>query len=461
MSLLWDLEIPPVAPAPSKQTRATSTSTISKEERQATRATSKRTRAPDLPARAASKQKQTRDTSSASKTKIPTKRAMSRKLKLSLPPLRTMVEPAPVLERPPAKLRLGSDFSGLGMDMLALHFLGVPFEVSFSSEVDRKKVAMLSAIASLVGVPHPCFEDVCERDLAAVASCDVYIAGPPCCSWSSAGLGRGLSDCRGAMLPKCIDYVRARLPRVVIIENVSGLRFQKHKPVLLEVIQRLKELQYKVHARLLNSRDHGIPQNRRRVYIVGVRGEKERFRWPPRIGTLPLRAILDTKTINADHSTLSKGGQITLKKWQHKIGEHKLDSGWYVIDAGASERFSSCLEGVTPCLTRARSVGHYVPKLRRFLTMVEAGRLQGLPAFITRALMASQGGNERPVRQALGDAMSLNVLMRVLLSALASAGLLARVPEDMWAAGVEGAQMATKLIEDGVMPDLFFQKLLG
>ena len=115
-------------------------------------------------------------------------------------------------------------------------------------------------------------------------------------------------------------------------------------------------------------------------------------------------------------------------------GRHKgkLEMSWYCFDAGASKRFVSCLKDKCPCLTRSRAGGHYVPRLRRFLSVVEHGRLQGLPRSITQHMLQACEGNERLVRAAMGDAMSLNVLMRVLSKALFSAGMVDNVPVDPW-----------------------------
>ena len=73
-----------------------------------------------------------------------------------------------------------------------------------------------------------------------------------------------------------------------------------------------------------------------------------------------------------------------------------------------------------------------MPRLRRFLTLREHGALQGLPSSVTLYMQEACNGDERAVRAALGDAMSLNVLMRLLGKVLFSAGLLAEVPFDPW-----------------------------
>ena len=73
-----------------------------------------------------------------------------------------------------------------------------------------------------------------------------------------------------------------------------------------------------------------------------------------------------------------------------------------------------------------------MPRLRQYFTLAEHGALQGLPSSATLHMQEACNGDERAVRAAFGDAMSLNVLMRVLGKALFSSGLLVDVPFDPW-----------------------------
>ena len=88
------------------------------------------------------------------------------------------------------------------------------------------------------------------------------------------------------------------------------------------------------------------------------------------------------------------------------------------------------LEGQCPCLTRSRACVHYLPRLRRFLTLAAHGAVQGLPSGFALHMKEACNGDEQAARAALGGAMSLHVLMRVLRKALFSAGLLVDVPFD-------------------------------
>ena len=98
-----------------------------------------------------------------------------------------------------------------------------------------------------------------------------------------------------------------------------------------------------------------------------------------------------------------------------------------MVDAGCSPRFGSLVQGATPCLYRTRCLqrGFYIPHLKRALSPVEVARLQGMPVSVYHSLVESllplldeQEKREDTVAAALGDAMSANVLMRVLARAL-------------------------------------------
>ena len=88
-----------------------------------------------------------------------------------------------------------------------------------------------------------------------------------------------------------------------------------------------------------------------------------------------------------------------------------------------------------PCITKSRggSNGFYVISLSRFMTIYEIGAFQGIPSWVIDRLLR-RGITKVHLGRALGDAMSLNVLMRVLPRALRAGGLLPNgLPPDGWA----------------------------
>ena len=110
----------------------------------------------------------------------------------------------------------------------------------------------------------------------------LYITGPPCQPWSSLGEGRAANDDRSAVFTACVDYIVDETPPIFIIENVQRLASSTQRPFLLALLVRLANAGYDVHWTLLDARDHGLPQSRVRLFIVGIllRFQKHAFLWP-------------------------------------------------------------------------------------------------------------------------------------------------------------------------------------
>jgi len=95
------------------------------------------------------------------------------------------------------------------------------------------------------------------------------VGGPPCQSFSHIGKRSGVKDERGKLLFRFPDVVTATLPRFFVLENVEGLA---RETVVMELLlQRFKEIGYTTIHGVVNSKDYGSPQSRRRLLIIGSR----------------------------------------------------------------------------------------------------------------------------------------------------------------------------------------------
>jgi DNA (cytosine-5)-methyltransferase 1 len=103
---------------------------------------------------------------------------------------------------------------------------------------------------------------------------DVLFAGFPCQPFSSMGERKGLNDARGTLFFAIAAFLEAKRPRYCVLENVRGLKTDAGGKTLMLIKQILSELGYKVSVWTLNSADYGVPQTRRRVYIVGDLGKR-------------------------------------------------------------------------------------------------------------------------------------------------------------------------------------------
>jgi DNA (cytosine-5)-methyltransferase 1 len=101
---------------------------------------------------------------------------------------------------------------------------------------------------------------------------DVLLAGFPCQPFSYAGSRRGFGDTRGTLFFEVEKIIQKHLPKLVLLENVRGLVSHDEGRTLKTITSRLESLGYGVEYRVLNSADFGVPQNRMRIYIVGILG---------------------------------------------------------------------------------------------------------------------------------------------------------------------------------------------
>lgn len=135
------------------------------------------------------------------------------------------------------------------------------------------------------------YNNVYDQDFQLHApTVDFFLAGFPCQPFSVQGLGQGVADEKnGGVIFALLAFIRRSKPKTFLLENVKGL-LQSHPETLLEIMKFLKALMdsktkkplYTVYWTCLNAKDHGVPQNRQRIIVVGMRNDSktECFKWP-------------------------------------------------------------------------------------------------------------------------------------------------------------------------------------
>ncbi|WP_138418236.1 DNA cytosine methyltransferase [Aquibacillus sediminis] len=115
---------------------------------------------------------------------------------------------------------------------------------------------------------------------------DLFVGGSPCQSFSIMGYQKGLDDARGTLFYDYARLVKEIQPKVFIFENVQGIR--KHdKGNTWEIVSNVfNDLGYKIHSQILDAVDYGIPQKRRRIFIVGFKDETIDFEFPKPISNI-------------------------------------------------------------------------------------------------------------------------------------------------------------------------------
>ncbi len=205
---------------------------------------------------------------------------------------------------------MSTDCSGIGSPEQALKKLGVDHEIIFSCEKDKH--ARQTYLAN--HCPGVMFDDMSVRDNSPIELySDLYVAGIPCQPFSLAGKRLGESDVRGTLFYNSYDYIQKQNPKFFIIENVKGLLsadkgriFRNWLELLAGTINYQEQLyphpdclNYHVHHTVLNSVDFGVPQNRERVFILGVRSDlPNNFHFP--VGTGGKKTLKDILEKNVD-----------------------------------------------------------------------------------------------------------------------------------------------------------------
>ena len=103
---------------------------------------------------------------------------------------------------------------------------------------------------------------------------DLLCAGFPCQAFSVAGKRGGFEDTRGTLFFEIARIARVKRPRLLLLENVKGLLNHDGGRTFTVILSALDELGYHVEWQVLNSKHHGVPQNRERVFIIGYLDER-------------------------------------------------------------------------------------------------------------------------------------------------------------------------------------------
>lgn len=287
------------------------------------------------------------------------------------------------------KIIYGDDCSGICAPIQALKNLGIKIEHKFSSDID--KFARKSILANYN--PEVLFEDMTvERELPKL---DVYVAGFPCQPFSKAGKRGDTSDPRGKIFFSCVDTIKKTEPKLFILENVpsimtinKGQTFQLIKKTLSEECPG-----YFIYYWVLNTKDYGIPQHRRRLYIVGSKEELERPK------PIPCRSIYDF----IDYSDTS------VDEWPPCYVKREPQFKDAVFTNIAQLRLNNNHNKVCPNYSATLMASSQLVnvKMHRKANIKELLRLQGFPEDFKQVVSNTQMSRQ------IGNSMSVNVLEEI------------------------------------------------
>ncbi len=195
-------------------------------------------------------------------------------------------------------IKVGSDFSGVGAFDYAIQRVAKSkgFDVNTVYACDWDKYARISYIAAH-GEPKYYPKDVYEREIPE-EPLDFYMTSPPCQAFSLAGKRLGKDDAkgRGILFFNSLEFIEKNQPRFFIFENVKGLLSDDGGRTFQEWVNLLGgksvngvpvlfpydgAVDYHLYWQVLNTKEHGVPQNRERVFIIGIRDDQDNdFRFP-------------------------------------------------------------------------------------------------------------------------------------------------------------------------------------
>lgn len=166
-------------------------------------------------------------------------------------------------------------FAGIGGIRLGLvqacEAAGIDTECVFTSEIKQAAIEVYHQ-------NHPQDEitgDITKVNAKDIPNFDVLLAGFPCQAFSYAGNRDGFADIRGTLFFDVLRILKAKKPNGFILENVEGLVSHDEGRTFKTIVSCLEE-NYKVSYRVLNAKDFGVPQDRKRIYIVGVKKNRRK-----------------------------------------------------------------------------------------------------------------------------------------------------------------------------------------
>ena len=260
---------------------------------------------------------------------------------------------------------------------------------------------------------HHNYGDITKINADELPDFDLLVGGFPCQTFSIAGKRRGFEDTRGTLFFEIARILRDKQPTKFLLENVKGLLSHDNGQTFRTIIATLDELGYDLQWQVLNSKNHGVPQNRERIFIVG------HLRGTARPEVFPFNEQINKNT------TVGKSAETTVARTLtgggHSGGDH---SGMTILTKGMLsdekwDRFNDSArrvydpEGIAPTLPTVAGGGH-TPKIDegemriRRLTPTECERLQGFPDGWTAGVSDTQRYKQ------CGNAVTVNVIKDIV-----------------------------------------------
>ncbi len=143
--------------------------------------------------------------------------------------------------------------------------IGISAKCVFTSEI--KEYAIMTYQENFQ--ENNIYGDISQVATSEIPEFDILLAGFPCQPFSTAGTRQGFLDTRGTLFFEIERILEAKQPFGFLLENVEGLVKHNRGRTLATILDKLKQLDYHITWKVLNAKDFGIPQDRKRIYIAG------------------------------------------------------------------------------------------------------------------------------------------------------------------------------------------------
>lgn len=298
-------------------------------------------------------------------------------------------------------------FAGIGGFRIAMELYGG--KCVFSSEYD--KYAQITYKENYGETPKGDITKITENE---IPKHDVLCAGFPCQAFSISGKQKGFEDTRGTLFFEVIRIARYHKPKVLFLENVANLKQHNNGETMSLMLKILNDIGYDVFNNILNASDYGVPQARKRIYIVCFRKDLnvKNFQFPTPINkNVALEDIIlsDDKTlnyvINKNNIKIYNTGIIERKNIPIRIGTiNKGGQGDRIYSIKGHAITLSASGGGSGSKTGAYLVNGKVRKL----APEECRRVQGFPDGFKIPVSDAQAWKQ------FGNSVAIPVLIHIL-----------------------------------------------
>jgi DNA (cytosine-5)-methyltransferase 1 len=215
---------------------------------------------------------------------------------------------------------------------------------------------------------HKNYGDITKISEKELPDFDFFFGGFPCQSFSIAGKRGGFTDTRGTLFFDICRILRAKQPRLVLLENVKGLLSHDEGRTIRTIIAALNDVGYDLQWQVLNSKDFGVPQNRERIFIIGhLRGTRR-----PQVFPFEEASSNGAGPDAAEKEILAS--TLTARQFANWNGNYVRQVAQ--INKGQSGRIYGT-DGISPTLSTMAGGGLKQPKILHFPIENSTGRIGG------------------------------------------------------------------------------------